>query len=112
MSNRLPYTPNGKIRQAIRQVWLRSRERAARLKMDKYTCQVCGKKQSKAKGREVAVHVHHLTPIDWDGLAADIRARVLHDPSKLQTLCEACHKAAHEKPCIGRPDVRPCACDG
>lgn len=91
MSKRLPYTPNSKIRQALRQLFLRSRERLAALKRDKYTCQRCGKKQSKAKGREVKVEVHHVDGIDWGGLLEEIRKRILQDPSGLITLCCQCH---------------------
>jgi len=51
MAKKLPYTPNSRIKSALRQLWLRSRERAKRLKEDKYTCQKCGKKQSRAFSR-------------------------------------------------------------
>jgi 5-methylcytosine-specific restriction endonuclease McrA len=73
---------------------MRSRERVAALKRDKYTCQECGKKQSKAKGREVAVVVHHLDGISWDGLIELVARRLLQDPGKLTTLCAACHEEA------------------
>ena len=92
MGKRLPYTPNSRIRAVLRQMWLRSRERASTLKRDKYCCQKCGIKQSKAKGREVDVQVHHLDGIDWDGLIALIRERILQTPDKLQTLCKECHE--------------------
>lgn len=91
MGKKLEYTPNSRIRAAIRQVWLRSRERASALKRDKYTCQRCGVKQSMAKGREVKVQVHHLDGVDWDGIIQLIRDRVLQTPGRLQTLCEGCH---------------------
>jgi hypothetical protein len=32
MGKKLPYTPRSKVRAALRQLWLRSRERAAALK--------------------------------------------------------------------------------
>ena len=52
MGKRLPYTPRSKIRNVLRRyVWLRSRERAAALKREKYSCMECKKKQSKAKGK-------------------------------------------------------------
>ncbi len=67
MSKRLPNTPRSTVRAALRQLWLRSRERAAALKRDQYTCQVCGRKQSKAKGKEFDVQVHHKDGIgNWE----------------------------------------------
>ena len=91
MSKKLPYTPNSQIRSALRRLFLRSRERSSALKRDKYTC-TCGKKQSRAKGKEVYVEVHHIHGIDWDGLIDLIRQRLLQTPDKLKTLCEECHK--------------------
>lgn len=90
MGRKLSYTPNSQIKSALRKLWLRSRERAATLKRDKYTCK-CGSKQSKAKGKEIYVQVHHVDGIDWDGLCELIRERLLQPPEKLQTLCEKCH---------------------
>ena len=90
-SRKLPYTPNSRIRSALRKLFLRSRERAAALKRDKYTCS-CGLKQSRAKGREIYVEVHHKDGIDWTGLIDLIRDRLLQTPDKLETCCEECHK--------------------
>ena len=93
MGKRLPYTPNSKIRQALRQLFLRSRERASAIKRDKYTCQKCGRKQSKAKGKEFKVQCHHLTNVlNWDILFKTVREYLLCDPKFLQTLCEECHE--------------------
>lgn len=78
----------------MRRLYLRSRERAKALKDQKYTCQECGAKQSKAKGKEVAVEVHHQRGVDWEGLIEDIRHRLLS--GKLIVLCKACHKKRHE----------------
>jgi 5-methylcytosine-specific restriction endonuclease McrA len=92
MGKRLPYTPNSRIRSVLRQLFLRSRERAAALKRDKYTCQGCGRKQSRAKGKEFYVEVHHTKGIlNWDALFEAVRKYLLCDPSKLETLCEECH---------------------
>lgn len=97
MSRKLPYTPNSQIRSAMRRMFLRSRERASRIKSDKYTCQICGAKQSRANGREVKVEVHHTEGVlNWPDLIAAVRAYLLCDPSKLQTLCEECHNAAED----------------
>lgn len=97
MGRKLEHTPNSRIRQAIRQLWLRSRERAQALKNQNYTCRQCGKKQSSAKGREFKVEVHHRYGIDWDGVLEFIRERVLQTPDKLEVLCKECHTAEHEK---------------
>lgn len=89
---RLPYTPNSKIRSALRMLFLRSRERASAIKRDKYTCQKCGKKQSKAKGKIVKVEVHHKDNIlNWEELFNAIRQYLLCNPELLETLCEDCH---------------------
>ena len=92
MGKRLPYTPNSKIKAAIRKLWLQSRERAAAIKRDAYTCQRCGVKQSRAKGREVYVEVHHLNGIEnWDKVYLTIRKHVLCSPDDMETLCKGCH---------------------
>jgi hypothetical protein len=95
MGKRLPTTPRSKVRAAIRQVWLRSRERAAALKRDKYCCQRCGVKQSKAKGKEQKVEVHHLEGHipNWELIIDEIFKSILCDPKFLQTLCPDCHDA-------------------
>ena len=93
MSKRLPYTPNSQIRSALRKLFLRSRERQAAIKRDGYTCQQCRRKQSKAKGREVSVEVHHLDGVtNWDELFRVVRDFLLCDPANMETLCEKCHK--------------------
>jgi len=85
-------TPRSRVRAAIRQLWLRSRERAATLKRDGYKCTHCGVKQSTAKGKEQKMHVHHLDGIEWDSIIDDIFRHVLVDPSKLETICPKCHE--------------------
>lgn len=92
MGKRLPNTPRSKVRSALRQLFLRSRERAACLKEAQYTCARCGAKQSKAKGQEVAVEVHHRAKIlNWDKLIDMIYEELLCDPNNLETLCKSCH---------------------
>jgi 5-methylcytosine-specific restriction endonuclease McrA len=97
MSRRLPHTPLSQIRSALRQLWLRSRERAQALKNAGYCCERCGRKQSKAKGQEVAVSVHHRDLIDWAGLLELIRERLLQSPEKLEALCDDCHQEEHKE---------------
>lgn len=85
-------TPRSAVRSALRRLWLRSRERAAALKRDKYTCTKCGVKQSKAKGREVKVEVHHTEGIcNWDLMIDYIFRHLLCDPALLETECKGCH---------------------
>ena len=92
MGKRLPNTPRSRIRSMLRQLWLRSRERAAALKRDGYTCQVCGRKQSKAKGKEFAVEVHHKHGIaNWEKLIDLVYLHLLCNPDNLVTLCKECH---------------------
>lgn len=84
-------TPKSRIVIALRLLFLRSRERATALKKANYTCQRCGVKQSKAKGQEVKVQVHHKEGIlNWDLLVDEIRKDLLSD--KLEVLCKECHK--------------------
>jgi len=97
--HKLEYTPNSTIKAALRQLWLRSRERANAIKRDKYTCQKCGTKQSKAKGKEVFVQVHHTkNQIDnWDKIYKVIREELLCSPDDLITYCNHCHDEKHDK---------------
>jgi predicted HNH restriction endonuclease len=91
MGTKLPYTPNSKIRQAVRLLWMRSRERSAALRAHGYCCAHCGVKQSAAKGREVKLDVHHIDGVDWSGFCDEVRRRILHKPERLLPLCESCH---------------------
>ena len=85
-------TPKSQIKSALRQLWLRSRERGAAVKRDENTCQKCGKKNSRAKGKEVYVEVHHLEGIsNWDEIYEAIYKNLLTDADKLVCLCKECH---------------------
>ena len=76
----------------LRQMWVRSTERNEALKRDKYCCQDCGIKQSKKKGFEVKVQVHHKEGIlVWDEIIDLIQNSLLCDPDKLEVLCIDCH---------------------
>jgi 5-methylcytosine-specific restriction endonuclease McrA len=93
LGKRLEYTPNSAIKAALRALWLRSRERAAAIKRDEYTCSRCGAKQSKAKGREVLVEVHHKEGVmNWNEIYRVIRQYLLCGPENMETLCKDCHK--------------------
>jgi len=91
MGKRQPGTPKSQIRSALRQLWLRSRERASALKRDGYCCQSCGVKQSTAKGKEQKVLVHHINGIDWFEMVEHIQEKLLQTPDQLTTLCPRCH---------------------
>lgn len=88
---KLSYTPRSRIRSALRQLFLRSRERAAVVKRDKNTCRICGKKGSVAKGKEVKINVHHIEGIEWEDLIDLIYERLLVHPDKMKCLCIDCH---------------------
>ncbi len=98
MSKKLDYTPKSRIRQALRQLWLRSRERAAALKREKNTCQNCNRKASMAKGKEFKVEVHHKDGVlNWDEIFAVIYKFLLCPETELEVLCKECHASLHEE---------------
>ena len=93
MGKKLLTTPRSKIKQAIRRMWLQSRERSKCLKDAEYRCERCNVKQSTAKGKEVKLNVHHKNRIDWDGVVDLIIERVL--AGELEALCIPCHDDEH-----------------
>jgi 5-methylcytosine-specific restriction endonuclease McrA len=86
-----PITPRSQVRSALRQLWLRSRERAAALKRDKYSCVECGIKQSRAKGKRVDIEVDHLDGVRWEQIMEYIYRHLIVPPEKLETVCKAHH---------------------
>jgi predicted HNH restriction endonuclease len=96
MPNKKETTPRSRIRATIRSLWLRSRERAKALKNAGYTCEKCGVKQSKKKGFEQKVEVHHKKGIgNWDKVIETIKEEILCSPDNLEVLCPECHKKDH-----------------
>lgn len=90
---KLEQTPKSQIKSALRQLWLRSRERGAAVKRDGNRCTKCGAKNSRAKGKEVYVEVHHSEGIaNWEAIYEAIYKNLLTDPDKLVCLCKECHK--------------------
>ncbi len=76
----------------LRQIFLKSVERATVLKRDNYTCVDCGRKQSVKKGFECKVQVHHKKGINiWDELIDLIYEHLLCNTDDLETLCIECH---------------------
>jgi len=97
MPKKKPETPRSRVRSAIRQLWLRSREHAKALKDAQYTCQICGVKKSVAKGKEQKVIVHHTHGIgNWEKVIDIIFEEILCSPDKLEVLCPKCHKEKHD----------------
>ena len=94
MGKKLPYTPASRIMNWVRRGWTQSREKHKILKDANYTCR-CGKKQSRAKGKEVYVEVHHLNKINREKIVKVIREEMLDVPQIV--LCKSCHKAETEK---------------
>lgn len=88
-------TPRSRVKEALRRLSLRSRERNYALKQAHYTCIRCGKKRSTAKGREVKVEAHHRDGIDWDGVIDIIIERIFQTHDKYDVLCERCHDELH-----------------
>jgi 5-methylcytosine-specific restriction endonuclease McrA len=93
------YEPTKKthIVRGLRLIWLRSKERSHALKRDKYTCQICHRKQTQKKGQEFKVQVHHKEGVgNWDKVIETIREEILCNPDKLQTLCKDCHRSIED----------------
>jgi predicted HNH restriction endonuclease len=85
-------TKRSQIKSALRLLWLRSKERNEALKMTNYCCNRCNVKQSRAKGKEQKLEVHHKEGIgNWDEVIDIIQDQLLPDPSLLEPLCPECH---------------------
>ena len=95
MAKKKPNTPRSRVRAVLRQLCLRSRERAKVLKDAGYRCRHCDVKQSTAKGKEVKIQVHHDPQINWENLLDLIYERLLNVPQ--YPLCNSCHKKVHER---------------
>ncbi len=96
MGKRLATTPRSQVRSALRKLWLRSRERQAALKRDGYKCVECGKKQSRAKGREQSVEVDHLRGAGIEKVIDAVYRDLLVAPEHLETVCPEDHKKRTE----------------
>ena len=94
MGAKKPWTPKSRVRNALRQLWLRSRERQACIKECDNTCVNCNRKGSVAKGREVKIQVHHVEPIIWEQVVELVYENLLN--KEQVCLCEKCHKEHHE----------------
>lgn len=93
MGKKLPHTPRSTIEAAIkRYIWLRSRERKAALQRTKNHCQECGKKQTRKKGKELILEVHHIDGAQIKAIIDEIYKHLLCHPDRLVPLCGECHK--------------------
>ena len=53
-------------------------------------------KQSKAKGREQKIEVHHKAGVgNWEKVIDQVYEELLCDPDDLEVLCPECHKKEH-----------------
>jgi hypothetical protein len=89
---KLPITPNTIIKNALRRVWLYSRERRAAIIAQRNTCRECRSIGSVAKGKECKIEVHHKVEINWDRVFKVIREEILVAVGLLEVLCKECHK--------------------
>ena len=106
MGIRKKETPRSKIKGVLRTLFLRSRERNAAVKAANNCCNKCGRKGSKAKGREVSTEVHHKHGIcNWDEIICAIYKYLLCDPKYLEVLCKECHKKETEEQRSEDPEV-------
>lgn len=93
MGKKSKWTTNTKIKTTLRRLFLQSRERSEAMKREKYTCQKCGVKQSRTKGKEVYVEAHHIEGVcNWDEIYIAIRKNLLCNPDMIQILCKECHR--------------------
>ena len=98
-------TPDAPLRSWLRRIWMKCNEKAYANKREGYCCERCNVKQSRAKGREVYIEVHHKNKegnIQWDDIIDLIYERVLVHPDNLEILCKACHHEEHH----GKGDQR------
>lgn len=95
MGKRQPGTPRSRVKSVLRQLWLRSRERAKVLKDHDYRCKECNIKQSRAKGKEVYIEVHHDPVMNWKNVVDIVYERLLN--THQYPLCKACHKNCHKE---------------
>jgi 5-methylcytosine-specific restriction endonuclease McrA len=92
MGKKKESTPRSKVKSTLRQLSLRCRERADAMKREHYTCERCGIKQSKAKGKEVSVEAHHRHGlIEWEKLIDEVYRVLLVPSSQWEILCKDCH---------------------
>lgn len=55
------------------------------LKRDNYTCQLCGDRNHKGRGKRITLHVDHIVPVCIDPSLG-------MEPSNLRVLCVTCHR--------------------
>ena len=93
MSNQTSKNRKQIIRNLRKYVWLRSKERSEKLKEYNYCCAKCKIKQTRRKGKEVVIDVHHIKLINWDRILKVLYEELLH--TNTIPLCPSCHKREH-----------------
>ena len=97
MGKKLPTTPRSRVKNALRNLWLRSRERAAALKRDGYSCVKCGKKQfvKRKNGKIIEqqkIQVHHRQGVcNWEKIIDCVFEELLCSPEFMESVCPECH---------------------
>jgi hypothetical protein len=90
-------TARYRIKSVLQRLWMWSPERRNRLKFDNYQCVQCKAKQSKAKGKEVSLNVHHIKETDWKRIQDVIYEELFVSLDKLECLCKDCHLLYHHE---------------
>ncbi len=110
MGNKVPYTPTSQIRNLLRNMWMRSRERNLAIKNMEGRCCLCSRKQSKAKSRDPLttteyLEVHHMDGVNWERILKVIREELLYSGKvdRLAPLCRECHAAYDEQRHLKKP---------
>lgn len=94
---RFDHTPTSTIKNALRVLSMRCRERNDALRDANRTCAKCGRKASVAKGKGVKVQAHHKRQPNWERIIAAIREELLQTKEGYEILCCECHKSETEK---------------
>ena len=90
-------TTPGAFSSLLRRGWLRSPERAEALKRTGYCCEICGVKQSTAKGKEQKIQVHHPNGVDLTKCWEEAKAQMFVPADELIPVCPDCHDHIHGK---------------
>lgn len=102
-------TPRGRVKNALRLLSLRCRERAEAMKRAGYACGRCGAKKCTAAGREVRVEAHHCDPIAAENamnrIIDMVFEYVLVPPERWEIMCQECHTKEHAKEVPNAMDI-------
>lgn len=85
-----------KLISALRMIWLRSQERGDAIRSTDRRCVSCGVRESKAKGKEAKITVHHVKRPDWERIVRVIKEELFSDIQWLWPICPDCHDDLHD----------------